>query len=110
MSGKIMNKIKYIIIILFFLCSCRPEFKYEGLQVKFFKYGVETYSYPSQGWGNTYYLHYKVLKGNKHYKKNEIIIEHYGSYCIKVWMVQKKLGKVLNIIKDGYPLSWFLYF
>ena len=105
-----MSKVKYISIILFFLCSCRPEFKYNGLRVQFIKYEVENYIYPSEGWGNTYILSYKVLKGNEHYKKNQIIIEHYGAHCVKIYMVQKKLWKILNIIKDGYPLSWFLYF
>ena len=105
-----MSKAKYIIVVLFFICSCRPEFKYNGLQVRFISYEIETYFYPSEGWGNSYILNYKVLKGNKYYKKNQIITEHYGAYCVKVYMLQKKLKKKFDIIKDGYPLSWFLYF
>ena len=104
-----MSAAKYIIILLLF-CSCRSNLNYNGIRVKFVSYHPETYFYSGDGWGHVFDLKYRVLKGNESYEKNEIITEHFGDHCIKIWMVRKKLGRTFNVIKNGYALSWHLYF
>ena len=105
-----MTKAKIFILTILVLSSCRPEFKYNGLRVKFIRYEVERYIYSGHGWDNAYTLYFQVIEENEYYKKDSIIKEFFGEPCIKIWMLRKNLGRTFDVIKDGYALSWFLYF
>ena len=62
---------KISIIIILALYSCRPDFKYNGLRVKFIKYEVEKYAYSGHGWDNAYTLYFQVIKENEYYEKEQ---------------------------------------
>lgn len=101
------NLALFLIILIFYGCE---KYDYGGLEVKFINYQKYECFYSGKGWGFSYDLYYVITKGNEKYTRGEIIIEYVEEFEIRIWMIRKKLGKRFYAIKNGYPLSWHMYF